>query len=443
MMTFVVVVRSIAFAKATLSTLAASSSTSAAGYASMVSSSSSSSSSFTNGWLQKMKSVPIKYPMAFGIVLSGFKTSFSDLLVQKVVERKEKVDWKRNAAFATFGFVYLGGIQYILYVPIFGRLFPHAAKFAAKPIAQKVKDVKGILQLAGQTFLDQCVHHPLMYFPAFYITKELVMAKNGKPDIPRVLADCRTNMMEDLQALWKIWVPAMLVNFAFMPMHLRIPFVAGVSLLWTMVLSAMRGGDVVHGEDIAGGFVTGSTYQLLLEGLDAFNTTAVEMDGTAHVDHFSLNAAGKQRPGLVALLARHVADHGGNVTHSKMVRLGQEFIIQMHVSVPKDKSKEFMRSLKYTKHLRKELDIQATPLTQRVCPNAKAVIGLRIHAVGEDRYVIDCFFSLVGRFSSTARHGLCFIVKKPIFSGMLLFFLSVDFQARHGLCFIVNAEITC
>lgn len=383
MMTSSVVIARISLAKATLSTMAASSGPAAA----MVS---TSSPSFSRGWVQKVKSVPVKYPMTFGIVLSGLKTSFSDLLVQKVVERKEKVDWKRNAAFATFGFVYLGGVQYVLYVPVFGRLFPHAAKFAAKPLAQKVKDVKGILQLAGQTFLDQCVHHPLMYFPAFYITKELVMAKNGRPDIPRVLSDCRNNMVEDLQALWKIWVPAMLVNFAFMPMHLRIPFVAGVSLLWTMVLSAMRGGDVVHAQDMAGGAVTGSTYHILLEGLDAFNTTAVEIDGT-HVDHFSISAAGKQRPGLVAMLARHVADHGANVTHSKMVRLGQEFIIQMHVAVPKDRSKEFMRSLKYTKHLRKELDIQATPLTQRVCPNAKAVIGLRIYAVGEDRYVILFF----------------------------------------------------
>lgn len=322
--------------------------------------------------------------MAFGIVLSGFKTSFSDLLVQKVVEQKEKVDWKRNAAFAAFGFVYLGGVQYTLYVPIFGRLFPNAAKFAAKPLAQKAKDVRGMLQLVGQTFLDQCVHHPLMYFPAFYITKELVMAKDGRPDIQRVLSDYRTNMKEDLVALWKIWVPSMLFNFAFMPMHLRIPFVAGVSLLWTMVLSAMRGGDVVHGEEMAGGVINRSTYHILLEGLDAFNTTPVEMDAI-DMDHFSISAAGKQRPGLVALLARHLADHGANVTHSKMVRLGQEFVIQMHVAIPKDRSKEFMRSLKYSKPLRQELDIQATPLTQRVCPKAKAVIGLRIHAVGDDR----------------------------------------------------------
>jgi hypothetical protein len=94
--------------------------------------------------------IPAKYPFAFGVGLSCVKTSFSDLLVQKVVERREEVDWKRNAAFAAFGFVYLGGVQYALYVPIFSRLFPQASKFAAKPLRAKLRDFKGMAQLIGQ-----------------------------------------------------------------------------------------------------------------------------------------------------------------------------------------------------------------------------------------------------------------------------------------------------
>eukprot|EP00536_Pseudo-nitzschia_multiseries_P005083 jgi/Psemu1/254171/estExt_Genewise1Plus.C_920014 len=332
----------------------------------------------------KARAVPAKYPLAFGVVLSGFKTSFSDLLVQKVVERKEKIDWRRNAAFAAFGFVYLGGIQYTLYVPIFGRLFPNAAKFAAKPLKQKVKDVRGLCNLGLQTFLDQCVHHPLMYFPAFYVTKELVMGgkdNDGKPDIGRVLSDYRENMKEDLLALWKIWVPATLFNFAFMPMHLRIPFVAGVSLLWTCILSSMRGGDVIHADEMAGGIVSNATYQIFMEGLDAFNTTPVEMD--RNLDHVSISAAGKDRPGMVALLASHVASKGGNVTHSKMVRLGEEFIIQMHVAIPKEESTSFFKSLN-SENLR-ELNIQPTRLSRRDTDKKTAVMGMKIHCVGDDR----------------------------------------------------------
>ena len=101
------------------------------------------------GWTR----IPAKYPFAFGVGLSCVKTSFSDLLVQKVVERREEIDWKRNAAFAAFGFFYLGGVQYTLYVPVFTRLFPHAAKFAAKPLRSKIRDFKGMAQLAGQVSL--------------------------------------------------------------------------------------------------------------------------------------------------------------------------------------------------------------------------------------------------------------------------------------------------
>ena len=127
----------------------------------------------------------MKYPLAFGVGISTTKTSFSDLLVQVVVEKREKIDWKRNLAFASFGCFYLGGVQYAIYVPIFGRLFPNAASFAAKSLREKVRDTKGQLALGAQVFLDQCVHHPLMYFPVFYMTKvckcsELISSRNER-----------------------------------------------------------------------------------------------------------------------------------------------------------------------------------------------------------------------------------------------------------------------
>lgn len=199
---------------------------------------------------KNLAKIPIKHPLAFGVGISTFKTSASDLLVQVVVEQKKanEIDWKRNAAFATFGCFYLGGVQYMIYVPLFGRLFPNAAKFAAKPIREKVRDAKGMAALCGQVFLDQFVHHPLLYFPVFYATREIVMSE--KPDLMRCLRIYRDNMSEDLAALWKIWVPSTFVNFAFMPMWARIPWVAGTSLLWTGILSAMRGGGMFHVMDI-------------------------------------------------------------------------------------------------------------------------------------------------------------------------------------------------
>ena len=143
--------------------------------------------------------------------------------------------------------VFVGGAQYALYVPIFGRMFPGAADFAAKSVKEKVKDGKGLAALFGQLFLDQFVVSPFIYFPAFYATREIV-TNADKPDMNRAMTAYRKNMTEDLIALWKIWVPSMFLNFAFMPMWARIPWVTTTSLLWTCIISAMRGGEISHKE---------------------------------------------------------------------------------------------------------------------------------------------------------------------------------------------------
>jgi predicted amino acid-binding ACT domain protein len=224
-----------------------------------------------------------------------------------------------------------------------------------------------------------------MYFPAFYCTKELVMA--DKPDIGKCLANYRENMPEDLRALWKIWVPAMIINFSFMPMYARIPFAAGVSLLWTMVLSAMRGGDMVHGEELVGGAVTGATLKVMEEGFVEFFHSPVDLD--RNMNHICISASGPDKVGWVALVAAEVAKDGGNVTHAKMMRLGNEFIVLMHVSVKPEQQYALIKNLKCNTEL-KPLNIRTTNLTRRMTGKyEKAVHGLKIHCIGEDRYA-DC-----------------------------------------------------
>ena len=243
-----------------------------------------------------------------------------------------------------------------------------------------------MLDALEQVFLDQCIHHPFMYFPAFYCTKELVMSE--KPDFGKRIAEYRENIKEDLVALWKVWVPATVVNFAFMPMWARIPFVAGVSLVWTCILSAMRGGDVVHGEEMAGSAVTGATFKMMGEGLgNLLYTSPVELEKT--MNHIVVSASGPQRNGIVARLARDIANQGGNVTLSKMVRLGNEFIIMMHVAVPPEQRDTLIANLKASSEMT-SLNIQTTNITRRKTGQyARAELGLRLHCVGADRYVFD------------------------------------------------------
>ena len=122
--------------------------------------------------------IPMTNPFVFGVVFSTFKTSFSDWVVQRFVERRKEIDWRRNGTFAAFGCFYLGGVQYMIYVPFFQRIFPTAKAFTELPFAKKMTDFAGQRTVAYQVFIDQFVHHPLLYFPFFYTLKELV---NGGP----------------------------------------------------------------------------------------------------------------------------------------------------------------------------------------------------------------------------------------------------------------------
>jgi len=191
-------------------------------------------------------------------------------------------------------------------------------------------------------------------------------------------------MSEDLQALWKVWVPATLVNFAFMPMWGRIPMVAATSLIWSCILSSMRGGDVIHSEEMAGGgLISGANFTLVREGLGELFSSPVDDDHS--MSHLCLSAAGPDRVGWVAKVAGKVADSGGNITHSKMVRLGKDFTILMHVSISPEKKKLLVAALKADREL-KPLNIQTSDLQPLESKNLdEKVMGVRIHCVGEDR----------------------------------------------------------
>jgi predicted amino acid-binding ACT domain protein len=166
-------------------------------------------------------------------------------------------------------------------------------------------------------------------------------------------------------------------------MYARIPFVAATSLLWTCILSAMRGGDVAHGEDMAGGAVTGATLTMLEEGLGALFASPVELE--RDMNHIMVTASGRDKLGWVAQVSRAVADAGGNITHSKMVRLGNEFIILMHTSVKPEQQGQLIKTLKKNPGLQ-GLNISCNTITRRQTGTFEAaVMGVHLRCVGADK----------------------------------------------------------
>ena len=55
-----------------------------------------------------------------------------------------------------------------------------------------------------KTFIDQAIHHPLVYFPAFFGIKAVV---SGQP-LSAAVHKYQTEIWDSLKALWMVWVPA-------------------------------------------------------------------------------------------------------------------------------------------------------------------------------------------------------------------------------------------
>lgn len=117
------------------------------------------------------------------------------------------------------------------------RIVPGAAQFAAKPLRDKLRDSIGMKGLFLQCFIENGINNPLLYFPIFYTIKQYL--EGGK--LSDGIVKYRDNLWEDVTAIWSLWIPAQLINFAFSPMWFRVPFVACVSLLWTGFVSMTRG----------------------------------------------------------------------------------------------------------------------------------------------------------------------------------------------------------
>ena len=173
---------------------------------------------------RNLLSFPSRHPFVFGVSLTAVKTGTVDLLVQKYAEKREQIDWCRNAVFVTFGITYMGAWQYLLFVKIMPKLVPGAASFAAKGIADKLRDGPGVRGLLIQTFVENGINNPLLYFPIFYTIKEFL---EGEGNVETAMIKWRKNMWEDLRAIWAVWVPAQLINFAFSPMWFRLGFGVG------------------------------------------------------------------------------------------------------------------------------------------------------------------------------------------------------------------------
>jgi len=180
-----------------------------------------------------------RYPLAFGAGITGIKTCAVDIIVQKQVEKRKDIDWKRAMTFGSFGLCFCGVWQYYLHNKIFPVLTPGTFKFAKKSMAEKMRDMRGIKNVGIKLFVDMGINSPFLFFPSFYIIKESF--RQGRVSVLSALKVYRENFWQDVPAIWSVWLPAQTINFAFSPSYMRVPFVAVISVGWTAYISMTRG----------------------------------------------------------------------------------------------------------------------------------------------------------------------------------------------------------
>mmetsp|Transcript_8801 Transcript_8801/g.16779 ORF Transcript_8801/g.16779 Transcript_8801/m.16779 type:complete len:324 (+) Transcript_8801:71-1042(+) len=185
-------------------------------------------------------------PLAFSIAYGGAKTIAADVLVQKTLEGREVIDYKRSAVFLGFGCFQVGFVQYMVYSKLFPYLFKGAGTFSQQTFSQMMKDTQGLKNVVKQVVCDMCLYHPCCYFPVFYTCQEIVNDNVQSPSktVHNAMEKYIPNAVDDWKNLWKIFVPVSVLQNAFCPVYLRVPFVATVGFFYCIILSSTRGDEV-------------------------------------------------------------------------------------------------------------------------------------------------------------------------------------------------------
>ncbi|RKP27319.1 hypothetical protein SYNPS1DRAFT_4320, partial [Syncephalis pseudoplumigaleata] len=139
-------------------------------------------------------------------------------------------DLGRTVRFATYGFAIAPVIHH--WYALLDRRFPlpaasgaAGARLSTQIVGQAVKRVLG----------DQLVFAPVglaVFFSA------MTLFEGGGP--AQIREKLRTSYVSALTASYMVWPAVQFVNFCFVPLMLRVPFVSAVSVVWNCYLSHLN-----------------------------------------------------------------------------------------------------------------------------------------------------------------------------------------------------------
>ena len=146
-------------------------------------------------WVQRVNTICRRHPLAFGVAISTYKAVTADVLAQKILEGKEKLDSQRILVFSCFGFFYCGLSQHAIYA-------------VAYPWLVSTLALQQPARAAFQIAIDQVLHLPFFYFPTFYCASGFVQTLTGAASFSpqRIFMQWYSNVWSDVQRGFSFWL---------------------------------------------------------------------------------------------------------------------------------------------------------------------------------------------------------------------------------------------
>ena len=86
------------------------------------------------------------------------------------------------------------------------------------------------------TSIDNFIHVPLFYLPAFYTTTGVIQGDS----IEKIKKTGAENWWTSTWMCWSVWIPTQAINFYFVAQHRQVLVVSSVNFFWNIYLDHLK-----------------------------------------------------------------------------------------------------------------------------------------------------------------------------------------------------------
>jgi len=161
------------------------------------------------------------YPALASFLTASILACIADIVAQIMDECTKRLEKRRVLGMVLYSGLVSGICVEFMYSSVFPVIFGVTEG--------------GFLRAIRMTIFDECINAPFLWLPPAYMAQAIVYGTSIREAIQKYITDVREHGL--LIKYWSIWIPMSLFNFAIVPLHFRVAFVAVVSFFWMIILS--------------------------------------------------------------------------------------------------------------------------------------------------------------------------------------------------------------